>query len=90
MTFVPHKKHIYGPLWPVTWIFFQLPILFASCTHIRTFSNVTWIDLLFLYVDDVRTSQKTHIRVSTACYRDSFVFVHVDDVRTSQETYQWA
>jgi hypothetical protein len=38
---------------------------------------------LFLYVDDVRTSQET--RASTACYGDNFTFLYVD-VRTSQKT----
>jgi hypothetical protein len=33
---------------------------------------VTGIALLFLYVDDVRTSQETHLRASTACYSDGF------------------
>jgi hypothetical protein len=31
-------------------------------------------NFMFLYVDDVRTSQKTHLWASTACYGDSFIF----------------
>jgi hypothetical protein len=45
----------------------------------------TGIALLFLYVDDVRTSRKAY--ASTACYGDSFTVLYVDDVRTSQEAY---
>jgi hypothetical protein len=48
---------------------------------------VTEIALLLLYVDDVRTSQKTHLWASTACYVDSFTMLYVDDVPTSQKTY---
>jgi hypothetical protein len=62
--FVPHRKHTYAPLWPVTGDSFTL-----------------------LYVDDVRTSQKTHLWAPTACYGNSFTFLYVDDVRTSQETH---
>jgi hypothetical protein len=42
------------------------------------------IALLFLYVDDVRTSQDTQVWASTACYRDIFSFIYVD-LHTSQE-----
>jgi hypothetical protein len=45
---------------------------------------VTGIALLFLYVDDVRTSQETRLWASTACYEGSFTFLYVDDVRPSQ------
>jgi hypothetical protein len=38
--------------------------------------------LTFLYVDDVRTLQKTHLWVSAVCYGDSFTFLYVGDVRT--------
>jgi hypothetical protein len=41
--------------------------------------------LLFLYVDDVRTSQETW--ASMVCYGESFTFLYVDDVRTSQEAH---
>jgi hypothetical protein len=47
---------------------------------------VTETALLYLYVDNVRTSQEIHLWVSTACYGDSTTFLYVDDVRTSQET----
>jgi hypothetical protein len=47
---------------------------------------VRGIDLLFLYADEVRTSQETRLWASTACYRDRFTFLYVDDVRTSQKT----
>jgi hypothetical protein len=39
----------------------------------------------YLYVDYVRTSQKTHLRASTVCYRDMYTFLYVDDIRASQE-----
>jgi hypothetical protein len=42
------------------------------------------IDLLFVYVDDVRTSLGTH--ALTASYGDSFTFLYAEDVRTSVET----
>jgi hypothetical protein len=44
----------------------------------------------FLYVDDVRTSQKTYVWASTAYYADRFTLLYVNDVRTSQETHLWA
>jgi hypothetical protein len=47
---------------------------------------VTGIDLFFLHVDDVRTSQETHLRASTACYEDNFTSVYVRYVSISQET----
>jgi hypothetical protein len=34
--------------------------------------SVTMTAILFLYLDDVRTSQETH--ASTVCYDDSFTF----------------
>jgi hypothetical protein len=40
-----------------------------------------------LYVEDVRTSEKTWLHASTACYVDSFTFLYLDDVGTSQETH---
>jgi hypothetical protein len=40
----------------------------------------------FLYVGDVRTSQKTHLWASTPCYMDSFTYLYVDGVCTSHET----
>jgi hypothetical protein len=41
---------------------------------------------ILLYVDDIRTSQKTHLWASMYCYEDSFTFLYVDDIRTSQGT----
>jgi hypothetical protein len=35
---------------------------------------VAVMELILLYVDDVRTSQETHLWDSTACYGDSFNF----------------
>jgi hypothetical protein len=46
--------------------------------------------LIYLYVDDIHTSQETHIQASTAYYGDSFIFLYVNDVPTSQETRLWA
>jgi hypothetical protein len=40
---------------------------------------------MFLYADDVRTSQEAHD--TTVSYADSFTFFIVDDVGTSQETH---
>jgi hypothetical protein len=51
---------------------------------------VTGAAFLFLYVDDICTSQEIHLRPATACYRESFAFLWVDKVRTSQETYRRA
>jgi hypothetical protein len=42
---------------------------------------------LFLYVDDIDTSQETSLWVSMACYGDRITFLYVDDVRTSQEVH---
>jgi hypothetical protein len=42
-------------------------------------------DCFFLYVADIRISQKTHLWTSTAYYGDSFASLCVDDVRTSQK-----
>jgi hypothetical protein len=47
---------------------------------------VTGLALLFLYVNDVRTSQETFLWVSTTCYGDDLIFLYVNYVRTSQET----
>jgi hypothetical protein len=47
--------------------------------------NVIGLALLFLYVDDVRTSLEA--RTTTVLYRDSLTFSYVDDIPTSQETW---
>jgi hypothetical protein len=51
---------------------------------------ITGIALLFLYVDDVHSSQETHLWASTACYGDSFTSLYVYDVHSSQETHLWS
>jgi hypothetical protein len=45
------------------------------------------ISLLFLYVDNVRTSEETPLLSSTVCYEDSVYFLYVDDIRIPQEVY---
>jgi hypothetical protein len=51
---------------------------------------VTGIALLVLYVNYVRTSQKTRLWASTACYGDIFTFLYVNYLRASQKTRLWA
>jgi hypothetical protein len=41
----------------------------------------------FLYVDDIRTSQKTHLLASKSYYGDGFTSLYVDDVCTWQGTH---
>jgi hypothetical protein len=53
--------------------------------HLRISEACYGYNLTLLYVDDIRTSQKT--QAFTTCYGDSFTFLYVDDVRTSQQTH---
>jgi hypothetical protein len=59
--------------------------------------GLLWGYFYFLYVDDVRISQKTHLLACTVyllactvCYGDNLTFLYIDDVRISQETHLWA
>jgi hypothetical protein len=52
-------------------------------------SPVTGI-ALFLYVDDVRTSQETHLWASTPLRGDNLTFLYVYDIHASQEAHLWA
>jgi hypothetical protein len=36
-----------------------------------------WDSFTFLYVDDVRASQKTHLWASTVCYGESFTLLQI-------------
>jgi hypothetical protein len=51
---------------------------------------VTGIALLYLFVDEIRTSQEAHLWASTACYGESFTFLYVDVIRTPKEAHLWA
>jgi hypothetical protein len=77
MEFVPHRKHTYRPLQPVTEIalLFYVYIMFVPHKKHRWASTACYGDsFTFLRVDYVRISQETLLWISMACYGDSFTF----------------
>jgi hypothetical protein len=75
--------------WWGNWI---LPVFLILTTELSpgVYSACYRDSFTFLYVDDVRTSQKARLWVSMAGYGDSFSFLYVDGVPTSQKTCLWA
>jgi hypothetical protein len=57
-------------------LLFYMQIIFVPLSkhNYQPAQSVTAIALIFLYVDDVRTSQETHLCSSTVCFGESFTF----------------
>jgi hypothetical protein len=61
--FVPHRKHSYGPPWPVTVDKVRTP----QETYLWSYTACNEDSFTFLYIDYVHKSQETLVCASTAC-----------------------
>jgi hypothetical protein len=94
MMLVPHRKHIYGPPWPVM-VIFTLPLYIYDVLPYRKHAyGPQWrlmvIFTLPLYIWCSYLTGNTPMGLH-AYYGDLyFTFIYIYDVSTSQETHLWA